>query len=106
MAVINATDSELRSIVFENKRVLVKFVDEDCNICRALAPKVEALSDQSRFSKVVFLRVDAATNPVSAEEVRFTKAPFFAAYLEGRLIECAVLTTEGEVEKLVKRTLC
>ena len=106
MAVINATDNELRSLVFDNKRVLVKFIDAECRICKALAPELESLSEQARYSKVVFLRVDAATNPVSAEEVRFTKAPFFAAYLNGRLIECGVHTTVAEVEKMLKRSLC
>ena len=103
MAVIDATDNELRSIIFDNKRVLVKFIDEKCSICQKLSPAVLSLSEDPRYKHIVFLRIHAATNPVSAKEVRFTKAPFFAGYVDGMLTECGVKTTKAGVEEILHK---
>jgi thiol-disulfide isomerase/thioredoxin len=103
MAVINATDNELRSIIFDNKRVLVKFIDKDCSLCKVLAPSIEALSVDPRYKQIVFLRIDAATNPVSAKEVQYTKAPFFAGYFDSTLVECGTLVSQAEVETMLQK---
>ena len=105
MALIKATDAELRSLIFDNKRVLVKFVDENCSICKALAPSVTSLSEQERYRHIVFLQIEAATNPVSAKEVHFTKAPFFAGYVDGMLTECGVKTTKKGVIEILEKIL-
>jgi hypothetical protein len=105
MAVIEATDKELEQIISEHPRVLLKFIDRDCRICEALRPKIQELSEHPQYHSIVFLTIDAATNPIAASEVQFTKAPFFASYVRQRLMEVGVKTTEPEVKTLLDKML-
>jgi len=105
MAVIDATDASLRDILKVEKRVLVKFIDADCDICKALAPIIESMSEELQYREIVFLRMNAAENPVSAVEVKLTKAPFFVGYRKRSLVQCRTMTTEAEVRELLGQLL-
>ena len=100
-----ANDAELRQLIFANAHVLVKFVDDDCLICKALAPKMDALALDARFAHVLFLRIDAGESPVAAQEVGFTRAPFIVAYRDARLAHCETVFTEKRVEDILLKCL-
>lgn len=84
----------------------MKFVDANCTICRELAPHLRTLANDPRFAHVLFLRIDAQENPVSAKEVPFTKAPFMAAYRVGRLVHCETVFTADRIEDILTEYLC
>lgn len=96
-----ATDTDLRQLVFSNDYVLVKFVDDNCTICQALAPKLTALANDPHFAHVLFLRLNADSNPVASKEIGFTQAPFFAAYRNARLVHCETVYTEQHIKDIL-----
>ncbi|MBC7446565.1 MAG: hypothetical protein H7330_00725 [Hymenobacteraceae bacterium] len=100
-----ATDADLRPLIFAHSHVLVKFADKTCLICQALAPKMTALARDPRFAHVLFPRIDAGENPVAAQEVRFTRAPFLAACRDARLEHGETVFTEARVEEILLQCL-
>ncbi len=100
-----ATDTDLRQLIFTHSHVLVKFVDEDCVICKALAPKMTTLANDARYTHVLFLQIDAAENPVAAKEVGFTSAPFVAAYGHARMLYCESVFSQEGVENILDNYL-
>ncbi|WP_205500274.1 thioredoxin family protein [Rufibacter psychrotolerans] len=105
MAIQISSDHELRSIIFERERVIVKFIDEDCQICKLLAPSFKQFSDDPTYDSITFLQMDASENPVSSKEVKLTGTPFFAIYFRGTLRHCSLLSSEAEVKKMLDRLL-
>lgn len=79
----------------------MKFVDDDCPVCKTLAPSFKELATEPRFQDIAFLRMHAAENPVSRKEVKLTGTPFFATYKKGRLQECGVVATEEGVRHML-----
>ncbi|MBC3540983.1 thioredoxin family protein [Rufibacter sp. H-1] len=105
MAIQTASDNELRSIIFAQERVIVKFIDADCLICKALAPSFKNFSESPIYKDVTFLQMDAAENPVSSKEVKLTGTPFFAIYYKGTLRNCALLSSEEDVREFLDQLL-
>lgn len=103
--ILNATDADLRQLVFQQERVIVKFIDRNCEICKALAPSFLALSKQDRYTDVLFLKMDAKENPVSRKEVEFSSSPFIATYKNGVLKDCGLVSTEAEIQKMLEQLM-
>ena len=105
MAIKTSSDAELRSIIFEKERVIVKFIDDECAICKQLAPSLERFSDDPKYQGITFLRMEASENPVSSKEVKLTGTPFFATYYNGTLKNCGLYSSESEVKELLDSLL-
>ena len=101
----NATDADLRQLVFERDYVIVKFIDKECNICKALAPSFEDFARQTTYKDILFLKMDAIENPVSLKEVKYSGAPFIATYKKGVLKDCGLVSTKEEIGDMLKRLL-
>ncbi|GAB3538675.1 hypothetical protein GCM10027443_34090 [Pontibacter brevis] len=101
MTIIESNDDHLRQLIFEKEKVIVKFIDEACEVCKQLAPSFSSFSSDPTYSDVTFVRMDASENPVSSQEVRLTGTPFFATYRKGTLKECGVVATEAEIKALL-----
>lgn len=105
MGVIEATDDDLRTIIFDYPRVIVKFVTEDCTVCKELQPFYQGCAESPKYAEITFVRMDAKENPVSSREVALTGTPFFAAYKAGILLYCSLVSTEEGVENVLKKLL-
>ncbi|WP_223808737.1 thioredoxin family protein [Rufibacter hautae] len=105
MAIQISSDNELRSLIFEKERVIVKFIDKDCLICKALAPSFKEFSENAMYGDITFLQMDAAENPVSSKEVKLTGTPFFAIYYKGTLRNCALLSSKEDVREFLDQLL-
>ncbi|MFC5271277.1 thioredoxin family protein [Adhaeribacter terreus] len=105
MPIKNATDKELRKLIFENPKVSVKFTKTDCPICERMSKTYLKLSDQARYKDIIFLLMDASENPVSSQEVHLTGTPFFAIYKNGVLATCNLISNENELEELLNELL-
>ncbi|MEJ8757268.1 protein disulfide isomerase family protein [Pontibacter sp. H259] len=101
----NATDADLRQLVYERDHVIVKFIDQKCTICKSLAPSFEELARSSMYKQVLFLRMDAKENPVSLKEVKFSKAPFIATYKKGVLRDCGLVSSKEEILEMLERLM-
>ncbi|MBK0403291.1 thioredoxin family protein [Adhaeribacter sp. BT258] len=101
MPIKEATDQELRNLIFENPKVIVKFTKTDCPVCERMGRTYLKLSNQARYNDVVFLRMEASENPVSSQEVHLTGTPFFATYKNSVLATCKLISDEKELEELL-----
>lgn len=101
MTIIESNDDHLRRLIFEKEKVIVKFVDETCPVCKQLAPSFTNFSSDPAYNDITFVRMNASENPVSSQEVRLTGTPFFATYRKGTLKECGVVSTEEEIKALL-----
>lgn len=105
MTVTDITDNQLRQLIFDKERVIVKFTDPACPICIQLSPSFRKLSTEPRYQAVTFVRMDANENPVSSQEVKLTGTPFFATYHGGTIQECGIVDTEEGIRAMLVRLL-
>ena len=77
MAVLDISDADFEAKIAENSKVIVKFYAGWCGSCRLFAPKFRRLSNDERFSDVVFLDVDAENNALTRKKVGVDNLPFF-----------------------------
>lgn len=103
MTILESTDTELRKLIFEHERVIVKFVDDSCPVCKALAPSFEGFAADPSYSPIAFVRMSARENPVSSQSVKLTGTPFFAIYRNGTLQDCGIVATERGIQDLLAK---
>lgn len=101
MTILECNDDYLRQLIFKKEKVIVKFIDESCEVCKQLAPSFTRFSSDPAYSGITFVRMNASENPVSSKEVSLTGTPFFATYRKGTLRECGVVATEEEIKVLL-----
>lgn len=103
MLVKEATDHDLRQLIFAHPFVIVKFLDESCTFCKLLAPPYEKFSNNPKYKHILFLRIDSGENPIAKKEIGDNDMPFFNIYKAGRLIECGSFKTEEGVKALLDK---
>lgn len=102
MPVKDATDAELRNLIYENEKVIVKFTKTDCVVCERMGKTYKKLSEDPKYRNVTFLLMDAIENPVSSQEVHLSGTPFFAIYQRGFLSKCKLIDNETELEDFLE----
>jgi thioredoxin 1 len=105
MKIIEATDNELRTIIFDYPRVIVKFILEDCPVCKQLSSFYYDCAQNRKYAEITFILMNASENPVSSQEVALTGTPFFAVYKGSVLIYCSLISTEEGVENVLQKLL-
>jgi thioredoxin 1 len=105
MAVIEATDKDLRELIYTHDCVIVKYMNEDCHFCKLLAPHFEKLSNDSKYESITFLKIDSGENPIAKSEVGERDMPFFNTFKKGLLIECRSIRTDKELKRLLVKLL-
>ncbi len=98
-------DAGLRTLVYENPKVIVKFTKKDCSVCIRMWKHFLKLSQEAKYQDILFLMVDAAENPVSSKSVFMSGKPFFAIYQNALLKECTLASEETELDALLERLL-
>jgi len=98
-------DAGLRTLIYQTPKVIVKFTKKDCPVCLRLWKHYLNLSQQPKYKDILFLVIDAAENPVSSKSVHMSGLPFFAIYLNARLKECTLISTEPVLEELLESLL-
>lgn len=101
MPVRDTNDTELRTLIFDFQKVIVKFTKEQCTICERMARIFTQLSNNPEYQDILFLKMDASENPVSSQEVKLTGTPFFATYLNGMLNQCSLLSDKEALVTMV-----
>lgn len=105
MTVTEITDQQLRQLIFDRERVIVKFTDAACPVCRQLSPAFQRLSTEPEYQGIMFVRMSASENPVSSQEVKLTGTPFFATYRKGTIQECGIVASEEGIRALLRQLL-
>ncbi|MBC5994877.1 thioredoxin family protein [Pontibacter cellulosilyticus] len=103
MSILESDDNDLRKLIFEKEKVIVKFINESCPVCQSLAPSFEKFATDPTYSDVTFVRMHADQNPVTSQEVKLTGTPFFAVYRNGTILECGLLSSEEEIKQMLQK---
>ena len=101
MPIRDTNDAELRNLIFDHEKVIVKFTKEQCTVCERMARIFSQLSDSAEYQDITFLRMDARENPVSSQEVKLSGTPFFATYLNGMLTQCSLLSSKDTLVSML-----
>jgi hypothetical protein len=102
MPVHETTDAYLFLQVAENDHVILKYHTDDCGAaCIEFIPVYEKVSNDPRYSKVVFLTIDAEANPVAKKRILAKRQPVVTIYSKGRLLDSRHTNTQEGIEGLL-----
>jgi len=101
---INST-SELKSVLADNKYVLIDFWATWCPPCKAIAPKFEELAaSESKEGQFVFAKVDVDAQPDIAQEYGIRAMPTFVLIKDGEVLESIRGANLSAIQLLVSTT--
>ncbi len=101
MSVIECVDKEFSDSLSANDKVVVKYFANWCGSCKLFSPKYKRLSNDDRFSDVVFLDVNAEDNPVARKLGGVDNLPFFAVFKNGELVEGVATSKEDKLVEML-----
>jgi thiol-disulfide isomerase/thioredoxin len=101
MAVTVSTDSNFQELLDQNDRVVVKYFANWCGSCKLFAPKYRRLSEDERFSDIVFLDINAEENEDARKKAGVNNLPFFATFKNGKLVEGIPTSKEDKVVEML-----
>lgn len=101
MSVIECLDKDFSDSLSANDKVVVKYFANWCGSCKLFSPKYKRLSNDDRFSDVVFLDVNAEDNPVARKLGGVDNLPFFAVFKNGELVEGVATSKEDKLVEML-----
>lgn len=102
MAIQTTTDADFSAILENNPKVVVKYYADWCGACKLFAPKFRRLSEDERFSDVVFLDVNAEENEKARQLAGVNNLPFMATFKDGKLLEGRPTSKEEKVVEMIQ----
>lgn len=105
MAVQTMSDADFSTTLNEHDKVIVKYYADWCGSCKLFTPKYRRLSDDARYTGVVFLNVNSETNPEARTRAGVDNLPFFATFRNGELVEGGATAKEETVVAMLDRLL-
>lgn len=103
MAVIQSSDADFASQLNANESVIVKYYADWCGNCKLFAPKFRRLADDERFTRIVFLEVNAEENEQARHAGEVDNLPYFAVFKNGHLIAGRATSKEESVVELLSQ---
>ena len=101
MSIIECVDKDFSDSLSANDKVVVKYFANWCGSCKLFSPKYKRLSNDDRFSEVVFLDVNAEDNPVARKLGGVDNLPFFAVFKNGELVEGVATSKEDKLVEML-----
>ncbi|TRX51393.1 thioredoxin [Fulvivirga sp. M361] len=103
MAVEVLDDSNFNATLKNSEKTIVKYYAGWCGSCRLFAPKFKRLSNDERYSDIIFADIDAEKNPDSRSVAGVTNLPFFAVFKGDQLVETVATNKEDVVLDLLNK---
>ena len=103
MSIQTASDANFINIISSNDKVIVKFHADWCGSCKLIAPKYRRMSDDPRFSSIVFLDVNSEDNPITRKLSGVDNLPFFATFRSGQIVDHTATAKEETVVAMLER---
>lgn len=102
MAVTISTDADFQQLINAGKPVIVKYFADWCGNCKLIAPKYRRLSEDSRFSDILFLDVNAEENEGARHTAGVDNLPFFALFKDGKMVKGKAASREEAVVAMLE----
>ncbi len=102
MAAELATDENFKQFVEDNGKIIVKYYADWCGSCKLFSPKYKRLSNDEKFSDILFLVVNAEKSPETRKFAGVTNLPFFAVLKNGEIVDSYCTNKEEAVVSLLE----
>ncbi len=96
-------DSEFKSMLSSNDKILVKYFADWCGACKLIAPKVKRLADDERYEGITFADINAEQNEDARKMAGVDNLPFFAIFKNGEFVEGSATSKIDKVEELLAK---
>jgi hypothetical protein len=103
MVTIIETDEDLRHLIYDNQYVSVKYHNDQFRICQELFPQYLRLSEDEKYKKITFVRVNADENLIAKKIIEKDVYSFMAIYKKGLLIESQTISSVEEIEHMLDK---
>jgi thioredoxin 1 len=103
MSVTAVNDEQFAQYVATGNAIIVKYFADWCGSCKLFAPKYTRLSNDERFSDVLFLEVNAEICPDARQRAAVDNLPFFAVFKGGSLLEGTATAKEDTVVAMLEK---
>lgn len=97
------TDHEFATKIKGHEKVVVKYFADWCGSCRLFAPKYKRLSNEEKYSDIIFLDINAEKNPEARKAAGVSSLPYFATFKNGELLEGVATNKEEAFVELVDK---
>jgi hypothetical protein len=106
MAVTHSSDSMLLLEVAEYPLVVLNYHSEECGQpCQDFIPLFSAISEEERYSGILFLCIDTEHNPVAKAHILKHAKPIVTVYRNGLMTETVQTSSREEVVALLDKLL-
>ena len=104
MEIINSDNIDWQKIFLEHEYIIINYQPaSDCKGCAEINELFQKLDKYEAYKDVKFLRADSRSNPIAEQVIKQTQAQFMADFKEGFLVECRIVSTESELNKMIER---
>lgn len=106
MAVTETTDSFLFFQVAANERVILEYQTDECGAdCINFKPIYKKLSEKPQYEKIVFLVINADSNPMAMKRILDKSLPVITIYFKGKLLDSRHAYNEETITALLDKLL-
>lgn len=103
MEVKETIDNNFNDEISASAKTIVKYYADWCGSCRLFHPKFKRLASDERFEGISFLNVNAEENQQARKLAGVTNLPFFAIFVDGKLMETLASNKEEAVVELLEK---
>ena len=103
MEVTEATDKEIKHLLENNGKVIVKYYADWCGSCKLFSPKFRRIANDESNDGILFLDVNAEENPEARKLAGVDNLPFFATFSNGQLLEASATSKEDVVNSMLQK---
>lgn len=90
---------EIISTIKSDERVFIRFHAPWCGVCKLIAPFVERMKADERFSGITFLDVDVEESLDVKEAFKINNLPYFAIFNTSKLVEEYSTSKKDQIEQ-------
>lgn len=99
------TTKDFKKLLSDNNLVLVDFFTSWCGPCKAIAPKLEELSNSPECNSVEFAKVNIGKLPDLQDRYSITSVPTFIMFKNGSIVGTVCGANLDQIKTVVNNTI-